>query len=321
MEIRPLRRRGDRNDDPWPRYQRHESGRCLPAVCDAPAQGERREAGRLRALHIVSDEEAGGKGTRWLCDNGYADGAQACLIAEPTSYDNIEIGQKGGLHLKLIAHGTPAHGSLGNYKGDNAILKLGRVLQHVNELTAVPGHYAENQKQALANSRLICERANSNGAADAIDHLTCNPGIITGGNKINMVPDYCECLCDCRLPIGIRHEDIEAAVKKMIADSGETGIEYVLEYHSEANFTDYDAPIVRMVHKNAEAIWGRTVLPAYQWASSDAKYYRNLGIQTIQYGPANCEGIHGYNEDVDIEDVIHAAEIYMLSFCELLDVE
>ena len=272
-------------------------------------------------LHIVSDEEAGGKGTRWLCDNGYADGAQACLIAEPTSYDNIEIGQKGGLHLKLIAHGTPAHGSLGNYKGDNAILKLGRVLQHVNELTAVPGHYAENQKQALANSRLICERANSNGAADAIDHLTCNPGIITGGNKINMVPDYCECLCDCRLPIGIRHEDIEAAVKKMIADSGETGIEYVLEYHSEANFTDYDAPIVRMVHKNAEAIWGRTVLPAYQWASSDAKYYRNLGIQTIQYGPANCEGIHGYNEDVDIEDVIHAAEIYMLSFCELLDVE
>ena len=46
-----------------------------------------------------------------------------------------------------------------------------------------------------------------------------------------------------------------------------------------------------------------------------------MGIQTIQYGPANCEGIHGYNEDVDIEDVIHAAEIYMLSFCELLDVE
>ena len=36
-------------------------------------------------LHLVSDEEAGGKGTRWLCDNGYADGAQACLIAEPTS--------------------------------------------------------------------------------------------------------------------------------------------------------------------------------------------------------------------------------------------
>ena len=225
------------------------------------------------------------------------------------------------MHMKLIAHGIPAHGSLGNYKGDNAIMKMGRLLQHVNELTAVPGHYAPEQKQALENSRLICERANSNGSADAIDHLTCNPGIIQGGNKINMVPDTCECLCDCRLPIGIRHEDIEEAVKKMIANSGETGIEYELDYHSEANFTDYDAPIVRMVHKNAEAIWGRTVLPAYQWASSDAKYYRDLGIQTIQYGPANCEGIHGYNEDVDIEDVIHAAEIYMLSFCELLDVE
>ena len=86
-------------------------------------------------------------------------------------------------------------------------------------------------------------------------------------------------------------------------------------------FYNLTKPHYLLYNKNAEAIWGRTVLPAYQWASSDAKYYRDLGIQTIQYGPANCEGIHGYNEDVDIEDVIHAAEIYMLSFCELLDVE
>ena len=52
--------------------------------------------GNIR-LHIVSDEESGGEyGSRWLCENGYADGANACLIAEPTSNNTIEIGQKGG---------------------------------------------------------------------------------------------------------------------------------------------------------------------------------------------------------------------------------
>lgn len=65
--------------------------------------------------------------------------------------------------------------------------------------------------------------------------------------------------------------------------------------------------------ENAEEIWGKEVLPAYQWASSDAKYYRELGIPTIQYGPANTPGIHSYNEDVDCEDVAHAEEIYVLS--------
>ena len=39
-----------------------------------------------------------------------------------------------------------------------------------------------------------------------------------------------------------------------------------------------------------------------------------------QFGPANLAGIHAYNEDVDIEDVLRSAEIYMLSFCELLGI-
>ena len=35
-------------------------------------------------LHIVSDEESGGEyGSKWLCENGYAAGANACLIGEP----------------------------------------------------------------------------------------------------------------------------------------------------------------------------------------------------------------------------------------------
>ena len=278
--------------------------------------------GNIR-LHIVSDEESGGEfGTKWLCDNGYANGGNACLVAEPTSNNNIEIGQKGILHMTLRAHGTPAHGSLGNYIGDNAIVKLSKVLVGIDALTAVPGHYAPEQAQALANSKEVARHAiASPNGENAIDHLTANVGVITGGTKINMVPDLCEAQVDMRLPIGIDHNEIIAAVEKLIADAGVTGVEALYEWCGEANYTDYDAALVRAVHRNAESIWGIRILPAYQWASSDAKHYRDLGIPTIQYGPANTGGIHSYNEDVDIEDVVHAAEVYMLSFCDLLGVE
>ncbi len=51
--------------------------------------------GNIR-LHIVSDEESGGEyGSAWLCEHGYAKGANGCLVAEPTSMATIEIGQKG----------------------------------------------------------------------------------------------------------------------------------------------------------------------------------------------------------------------------------
>ncbi len=272
-------------------------------------------------LHVVSDEETAGSGTRWFCQNGYADGANAVVVGEPTGHDTIEIGQKGILHLTLTAQGVPGHGSTGNYKGDNAILKLCRVLEHIGDLTAVPGRFLPEQAQALANSRLIAERTIPvPGVGDVIDHVAANVGVIEGGGKINMVPDRAQAKIDVRLPCGCDRGELEAAVDAMIAKAGVSGVEACYEWISEGNYTDYDCLLVTSFKKNIETVWGEECLPAYQWASSDAKHYRDLGCPTIQFGPANNAGIHGYNEDVDVEDVVHAAEIYMLSLCDMLGI-
>ncbi|MBW8383758.1 MAG: ArgE/DapE family deacylase [Youngiibacter sp.] len=271
-------------------------------------------------LHIVSDEETGGEfGTKWLCDEGYADGADACLVAEPTSNSTIEIGQKGSNALILKSYGMPAHGSLGNYKGDNAILKLAKVLEGIGRLHKVKGKYSKDQEVALANSKLIAsEKLQVPGIENVIDHVTANVGIIKGGTKLNMVPDYCEAHVDIRLPIGVDTDELEKEIQAMIAESGVSGVEYEADWKNHGNSTPIDADIVQAIKKNAENVWGIDVLPAYQWASSDAKHYRNLGIPTIQYGPSNTEGIHSYNENVDIEDVQNAGMIYILSLCDLL---
>ncbi|MBR2836622.1 MAG: ArgE/DapE family deacylase [Coriobacteriales bacterium] len=273
-------------------------------------------------FHVVCDEEIAGNGTRWFCQNGYADGADAVIVGEPTGHDTIEIGQKGILHVTLHASGIPGHGSTGNYKGENAILKLARVLPYVSELTKVPGHFLPEQAQAVANSRLIAERTIPvEGVGNVIDHVAANVGIIEGGNKINMVPDHASAQIDVRLPCGADHDEIIAAVDALIEKSGEQGITPVYEWIAEGNYTSDTCLLVTSFKKNIEAIWQEECLPAYQWASSDAKHYRELGCPTIQFGPANNAGIHGYNEDVDIIDVVHAAEIYMLSLCEMLGIE
>ena len=75
------------------------------------------------------------------------------------------------------------------------------------------------------------------------------------------------------------------------------------------------------IKKYAEELWKIEVLPAYQWASSDAREYREKGIPTIQYGPSNTVGIHSYNETVDIEDVKNAGQIYILSLCDLMGIQ
>ncbi len=273
-------------------------------------------------LHVVCDEEIAGKGTRWLCENGYAEGANAVIIGEPTGHETIEIGQKGILHITFTAAGVPGHGSTGNYKGENAILKLARLMPLIPQLTCISGHFKPEQERALANSRVIAERKIPvPGAANVIDHLSANIGLVQGGTKVNMVPDRASCVVDVRLPCGADHDEIVAAVDEIVAESGVEGVTVDYDWISEGNYTDDDSLLVTSFKKNIELVWGGECLPAYQWASSDAMHYRLIGCPTIQFGPANNAGIHGYNEDVDVEDVVHAAEVYMLSLCEMLGIE
>ena len=236
--------------------------------------------------------------------------------------NTIEIGQKGGLLLTLKAFGKSAHGSLGNFKGENAILKLSRVLPHVSMLTEIKGHFTDRQQKPLKDSQMLAEKENNiPGLGRVIDHVTTNIGLIKGGTRHNMVPDYCEATVDVRLPIGVRREEIEEVLGRVIEAGGAEGVEYELHYKSEANFTDHEAPIVLAFKKNAEELLGKEVIPAYQWASSDARDYRMLGIPTIQFGPSNTVGIHSYNETVQIQDVITAAKTYIGAICDLMEIQ
>lgn len=274
-------------------------------------------------LHIVPDEETGGDmGTKWLLENGYDFNADACLVAEPTSYSNVEVGQKGSLWIKIKSYGISAHGSIGNYVGENAITKLMKILSEVEKLVEIKGVYDESQLQVLKDSKTIAKGAlKAEGVENVIDHVAVNIGTINGGIKTNMVPDYCESAIDVRMPIGVKAQDIEKKFMEIMEKLEIENVDYEFNWNSEANFTDVNKDIVKSAVANAERIWEKEVLPAYQWASSDARYYRYRDIPTIQYGPANTEGIHSYNETVDIEDVINSTKVYLGILTDLLEIE
>lgn len=272
-------------------------------------------------LHVVPDEETSGKmGTKWLVENGYASKGDACLIAEPTSYNNCEVGQKGSLWIHIKSYGRSAHGSIGNYVGENAIVKLIKLLSSLDELRTLQGSYTDRQKKVLEDSKRVAKEAlKAEGVENVIDHVTVNVGTIQGGTKTNMVADFCEATIDIRVPIGVKIKDAVDRFESIIQRLGIKDVEYEYNWNSEANDTDAATDIVKSAVENAERIWGKKVTPAYQWASSDARYYRYAGIPTIQYGPANTEGIHSYNETVDIEDVVNAAKVYLGIMVDLLE--
>lgn len=276
--------------------------------------------GKVR-IHVVPDEETSGQdGTFWLIEHGYTKDVSCVLVAEPTSNDNCEVGQKGSLSTTIYAYGDAAHGSLGRYAGENAIRNIIKVIDKIDSsLSDIEGRYKPEQQNVLKHSKEIVDlKQQKPGVENIIDHITVNPGTIKGGTKTNMVADYCEATVDIRVPIGIKNDEIKEKLYQIVADLGFTEKQIKLEFkwNSDSNYTDENEEIVQLCVKNAEEIWHKRVVPAYQWASSDARYYRQANLPTIQFGPSNTVGIHSYNETVDIEDVVNAAKIYIGILCD-----
>lgn len=270
-------------------------------------------------LTVVPDEETGGEfGTKWLRDQGYLKGDWG-IVAEPTGMDNIEVGQKGTMGMNLYATGKTAHGSLNPYVGDNAIDKLVRLLPQMYQLRELHSALDGERIQVMEESKKVCKSVQkAEGVETIMDHVTVNIGTIQGGVKRNVVPDSAMAELDVRVPIGVNHEDVIKKVDEIIAASGIEGVYATYDNPRGGNYVSVNDPIVKTTQECVQELLGVDCSATYQWASSDTRYFREAGIATIQYGPSNTEGIHNYNETVDVADIITACKIYAALILELV---
>lgn len=277
--------------------------------------------GKLK-FHIVHDEEKGGeKGSLWLTEHGYADDADFCIVTEPTSYNNIEIGQKGSARLRLRTYGKPVNGTIINYVGESAVHNMIKVLSKINELSELEGTVTEAEAAVIADSKyIICKAMGLTDVGPAIDHVNVNISNVTGGSGSTMTAEVCEATVGLGVPFMISRAQVHEKLMAMIREAGvRCDVEY-LRWKDGAR-TDINSELVQTVLENCEYVRERKIWPSYQWATSDAKYYRYLGIPAIQYGPSNNQGIHSYNENVEIIDIVNCAKTHFAVVADLIGFE
>lgn len=277
--------------------------------------------GKIR-LHIVHDEEQGGeKGSKWLAENGFADDVDFCIITEPTSYDYVEVGQKGRVRIKLRTHGRMGNGSVTSFVGGSATYDMARILARIQELSALEGEVTDAEKKIVEDSRMvICGSMHRDDVGAAIDHVNVNILRVEGGNGTSAPRECCEAYIALGVPFMITKEMVDAKLHEIIQEEGaDCDVEY--ECWQNGSRTDVDSALVQSVKANAEAVTGRIMYPAYQWATSDAKYYRALGIPAVHFGPANNKGIHSLDEDVEIVDIIKCAKTHFAVLEDLMGFE
>ncbi|MFJ5623476.1 M20 family metallopeptidase [Peribacillus loiseleuriae] len=272
------------------------------------------------SLVIVPDEETGGEfGVPWLLEKGLVKG-DGCLIAEPSSPRNPTIGQKGSYWFELEVYGQPGHGSLSPLAGPNAISDMVKALLEIQKVWDIQIELPEEVKPLIEVSHRYMREVETERLQyiDVFERITCNIGTIEGGTKANVIPESCKVQVDCRLPFGITQQEVTSFITEKL---DALGIQYELRrfgFRSEANYTDANDPVCKAITENITFVTGDEAYGVMQWASSDARHFREYNIPVLQYGPAYLPTIHGYNERVKTEQIITCAKVYVAAIIDFL---
>lgn len=257
---------------------------------------------------FVCDEEGNGDfGMEYLVGQGYIH-PKACLIAEPTPELSPVIGEKGVVRLHITFSGDAGHASLHPVMGRSAIVKALQSLElfekvHAKKWAEDPlvREVTENTTASLSSLLSITKEQSAN----ILSRVTYNPGIISGGERINVIAQKCEMDIDMRIPWGC---DIDSLLHEVTSSLAENTVE-VLEKASPT--LSRPGVLTSLVCSGIETVHGKKAMPGVTQAASDARHLRETGAEVVNYGPGDLSLLHAVNESVPIRMLHDCRDVYM----------
>jgi succinyl-diaminopimelate desuccinylase len=273
------------------------------AACEALVN---RDIAMPAMLAFVCDEETGGvNGIQRLLAAGTLTPGD-CLIAEPSPLRNPSIGQKGLCRLDIRFSGTPAHGSLYPAVGVSAIMEAMEFLEYVKGLHGREFAVDEHLRGILTRSSAVLgQEFHIAGVSEILKKLTFNPGVITGGEKSNVVAQNCALELELRVPWGCPIADLVGDISAHARNGN-----IISQETHQPSITDPACPLVTITCDEVRRVYGGDVFPIVQWAASDARHLRLQGFNVLEYGPGEISTLHAVNERVTIDSLEKASLVY-----------
>ena len=260
---------------------------------------------------FVSDEEvAGDAGLQTLLDERSLD-ADACVIGETTCENgrhSVTVADKGSIWLTLRAAGKSAHGSR-PMLGTNAIRRLCNAVDDIEAtLREIRFDFSPVVQAIVDESVAYYEPVFGADASRELFALpSVNLGVVSGGDRVNVVPDVAEAHLDIRLTAGVDTPQILDTVRGVVA--GHDDVEIGDVSWSIGTYEDPDGPLVNAVADVASAVTDARVYRRSATGGGDAKRLRNAGIPTVEFG-LGTDTVHAVDEFTTEDALVDNAEVF-----------
>lgn len=217
-------------------------------------------------------EEAGQFGAKALAEQERFD---FVIAGEPTSL-NVVHTHKGSCWLQLRTIGRAVHASRPE-AGENAIYKMCQAIACLQ--SEIAPHLSEKSDPVLGKP-------------------TMSVGIIQGGSKVNIVPDYCTASVDVRTIPGLDTSFISEFLHRAVPDI------QIQMRGSKPLFTDVNHPLIAKL----QALGSRPV--GAPWFC-DAAVFAAQGCPAIAIGPGSIDQAHTADEFISLADLKSGGDFFL----------
>jgi len=261
-------------------------------------------------VSVVPDEETGSDlGTKYLI-NELGVHPKYVLIPEPSTIYRVEIGEKGIYHYNLRAEGYPAHASLSPHVGENAIMKLFKVIDEIYKLTDIVVEPPSDLAEIVdLSGEAVANKFGRESLRNLYKTLSCNVGVIKGGDKVNVVAPWAEAEMDMRIPPGMTLSQLKSLLSDIL--SKYAGVEITSEKGIDPSYTSPSSKLVHSIISSGKEVAGIDIKHHLVAGATDARHFRRVGSEAIIYGPGDPSNIHSYNENISVEDLKSSLLVYV----------
>ena len=270
------------------------------------------------------DEEIGSPmGAAWMIKEHFADLDPEFVLDEGGSgmkgffsagdVFEISVGEKRAVRIKMVARAEPGHAS---QPWDDAATH--RLVRAAHAVLTQPPEDRECPPVAEFVKRLggaVREEIAAYRATKPLLHDTVSLTMLSGGYKINVIPEQAEMSFDCRL---LPDTDERAFVSNLEQLINDPGVRLEVTWPDAPPSTaDWDAPLFRALEAACKDFAPNAIVaPSLCVGGTDARYFRERGVPS--YGLVPClfdaedlKGYHGLNERLSLANLRLGTQIIL----------
>ena len=275
--------------------------------------------GRLTYTAVSDEETFGPWGARWMFEKRRDLMMGDCLLSgEPSSPLCVRFGEKSPIWIAITVRTRGGHGAY-THTSKSATKIAGAMVAALEEVTEVPVRAPDNLVAMFRDPGIAAQVDEGCGAGHAgyISKPTLNIGRMTGGLKMNVLPNECRIEADIRLPIGMTRNDMRPVISQILSRFPEATWEELSPPFDAPNWSDPDGEMMQILQDTVVGLGRRRPVPVITLGATDTRLWRYNGVPAYVYG-ASPETMAAADENIRVEDYLHILRTHVLAAARYL---